>query len=107
MIKENFSQLIKRNETLKIKYQANNLKHSEFPYFQRSNPQNVIGLRLKLSMEQFYLKSGRRGVTIGIPQTGLNIDDVQKYLIDYNNQTVELVNLIIEDKLGSDGNSTV
>lgn len=107
IIKENFSQLNKRNETLKTKYQANDLKHGRFPYFQRSNPQNIIGVRFKLSMEQFYLKSGRQGIAFGIPPTGLNIDDVQNFLIDYNNQTVKLVNLIIEEKLDSDSDSAV
>lgn len=88
-----------KNKTLKKSYQANSLKHGKSPYFKRSNPLNAIGAELKLSKEQFYAKSGSQGISSGLPQNRLNIDDVQRFLIDYNNRTVEVVTLIIEEKL--------
>ena len=93
-IKKRILDLFEENGTLKENYQANNLKHGEFPYFRRSNLQNVLGAKWELSKEQFYLKSGSRGISFGLPKNGLNIDDVQKFLIDYNNRTVEVVNLM-------------
>lgn len=93
-VKKKILDLYKKNKTLKENYQANNLKHGEFPYFQRSNPINTIGAELKLSKEQFYLKLGNRRVSFGLPKNGLNINDVQRFLIDYNNRTVEVVNLM-------------
>jgi len=98
-IKKKILDLFEENRILKEDYQANNLKHGEFPYFRRSNLQNVLGAKLELSKEQFYLKLGNRRVSFGLPKNGLNIDDVQRFSIDYNNRTVEVVNLIVEKKL--------
>ncbi len=107
MMKKKICQITYINNALKRKYQANDIKHGRFPYFLRSNPQNGSGIKFKLAMEQFYSKSGGTGITFGIPQTGLNIDDVQKFLIEYNNRTVELIYLIIEEKLGLNGDFAV
>ncbi|MDD3344829.1 MAG: hypothetical protein PHO34_00105 [Candidatus Omnitrophica bacterium] len=80
------------NKDLRFKYQANRLKHQAVPHFRRSDLGNAIGVRCSISREQFYNKDNiKSSFYFGFPQNTLDINDTQRFLIKYNNKTVELV----------------
>jgi len=90
---KSFFDLIKNNEVLKRKYQANLIKHNAFPSFRRSNIENSIDARLQISVDSFYANKGV--ISCGIPKM-LYIEEVQKFLIEYNNLTVKYIRSIAE-----------
>lgn len=96
-IKSSFFKLQKSNEELKKKYCANSLKHGIFPYLRRTNYQNTIGANLQISLEQYYGITKSNRISFGLPRKPLIIDDVQNFLIDYNNETIRTINLIQTD----------
>jgi hypothetical protein len=96
-IKDSFHRLWKSNKELKKKYCANSLKHGVFPYFRRTNYQNIVGAYLQISLELYYGKTKSNQISFGLRKKPLIIDDVQNYLINYNNETVQTVNLIQTD----------
>ena len=95
---KSFSNIKKYNKKLKRKYRANLIKHNAFPSFKRSNIENSIDARLQISLDSFYENKG--GVSCGIPKM-LYIEEVQKFLIKYNNRTVKHIISIAEIFLNS------
>jgi len=89
--KKSFFELKKQNEILKRKYRANLIKHNTYPSFKRSNIGNSIDARLDVSMDSFFTNKVK--ISCAIPKM-LEIEDVQKYLIEYDNLTVSTVKLI-------------
>jgi hypothetical protein len=98
-IKNLFEELFKKNQNLKIKYQANQLKHGAVPVFRRTNPANALGSKIFESIEQFYLNKECKEYIYHVrpPENYLKIDEVQNFLIDYHNSTAKIINEIVED----------
>ncbi len=97
-IRSDFIVLSEKNKELKIKYRANQLKHGAIPHFIRSDPSNVIGSRMFVTLDNFYHGNNETllGVSSGFPAHSMNIGEVQEFLIDYNNTTVVLVRKLWE-----------
>ncbi len=88
-----YNELQNLNKDLRFKYQVNRLKHQALPHFLRSDPKNAIGMRCFISIDQFYdnKNSAKSSFSFGFPSNSLSIDETQKFLIRYNNKTVEVV----------------
>jgi hypothetical protein len=90
-LSELFYKLENSNRKLRYDYGVNELKHGKAPHFLRSNLRNAIGSRANISLEQFYNpKLCKREYSLGLPHY-IQIDEMQNFLIMYNNLTVELL----------------
>jgi len=89
-IRHCFDNLKKKNKDLREKYKVNKIKHQCIPHFKRSNIVNCIEMRASISMEQFYGSPKKFQVNFGW-QNYLEINEVQEFLISYNNETVKVL----------------
>lgn len=89
--KNKCNDLLTMNNILKNKYKANQLKHSAVPHFLLNDYQFSLSIRTYISLEDFYDKNPKDVIFIvGIPADSFKIDDVQHFLIDYNNKMVNV-----------------
>lgn len=92
-ISKDFEDLVNKNGKLRIDYQANQLKHGAVPLLRRSDPANISGCRVFVTLDDFYSKNTHK-IIFGLPRKSLNIEETQKFLIKYNNTTVKVMNAI-------------
>lgn len=96
-IKGIFKKLRDKNEKLRKNYQANQLKHGAIPCFGKTDESNMSNSRYLITLEQFYKCENSIKIIKGFHRNLLKIDETQRFLIDYHNETVDFLNFLSEN----------
>ncbi len=98
-VRKAFIELEKRNDDLKNKYQANQLKHGAVPCFGTAGLPDITRAQTNESLEQFYNRKEQTSIRydIGLYENKLQINEVQGFLVDYHNSTIQVLNEVLKD----------
>lgn len=83
------------NKDLKLKYQANPLKHYGISTFTKTDKSNVIRQNFsKVDMEQFYLNNITE-IHHGSRKSVMNLDEAADFVTNYSSRSVKLFNKVV------------
>jgi len=92
-----FKELEEENNKLKKNHYANIIKHQLIPFFKPVSLDNVGGAKVFPDINQFYSKINHpSSITFGISEIVLNIENSQKFLIQYHNKTIKVSNYLLD-----------
>lgn len=92
-----FKELKEENKKLKKNHYANIIKHQLIPFFKPASLDNIGGAKVFPDINQFYSKTNHPfSITFGRSEIVLNIENSQKFLVQYHNKTIKVFNYLLD-----------
>lgn len=92
-----FDEIKEENKKLKKNHYANIIKHQLIPFFKPVSLDNVGGAKVFPDINKFYSKNNHSlPITFAISEIVLNIENSQKFLVQYHNKTIKVFNYLLD-----------
>jgi len=86
------------SKKLRINYYANLIKHQQIPFFKPKCNYNVGGAKSLIDINKYFsIDEITPSITFGIPETVLDIEKTQKFLVKYHNLMVKAFNYLLSN----------